>query len=296
MIPPIISIMSYPVIFYYSKPAAREDMGTLTRSYAGFFFANWATLFILREGIFVRMFAGMGIQLKFDIEVYGMGHYTVHLGAVLMIFTVAVCGIIFRVVAMAQTDGISCEHPSAKIKPDNIYMNLNRPISQVIMKFTGQSFLMWMYCAYLQETTTTQLAFRSCSAARMQFVSIIMVVLPCLQGVFRDALGKEFFANVGPWMVLRRCRGYRDVDSEEQSAVTSIEIYNRLMMDFLVNQVYIGILLFTMHSLCFHASYIDLVTNLFAVAFITTLDDEADDVTEIIIIGDEDDKYGESTS
>lgn len=294
MIPPIIAILSYPVIYYYSKPAARADMGTLTRSYAGFFIANWAILFILKPGIFVTMFEKWGIKLFFDVEINGIG-YTIHIGAMLMIFTVASCGIIFRVAALALSEGISCVHASATIKPDNIYMNLNRPISQVIMKFTGQSFLMWMYCAYLQDTATQQLAFRSCSAARMQFVCIIMVVLPCLQGVFRDALGKEFIANLGQWMVLIRAREY-EVAGEEQSVITRVEIYNRLMMDFLVNQVYLGILLFTMHSLCFHASYIDLVTNLFAVAFITTLDDEADDATDITIIGDEDDKDGEAAS
>jgi len=295
MVPPVIAILSCPVIYYYSKPAARADMGTLTRSYVGYFLANWAMLFVLKPGIFIRMFAKVGIDVYFDIDFNGI-FYTVHFGAMLMIFTVATCSVIFRVIAIAMTDGMICDHVPAKFKPDNIYVNLNRPISEVIMKFTGQSFLMWMYCAYLQDMATMQLSFRACSAARMQFVCIIMVVLPCLQGVFRDALGKEFLVNLGPRMALIRARGHRHVGGvEEESLITRVEIYNRLMMDFLVNQVYLGILLFTMHSLCFHASYIDLVTNLFAVAFITTLDDEAVDVTEVVIIGDGGDKFGDAT-
>jgi len=89
-------------------------------------------------------------------------------------------------------------------------------------------------------------------------------------------------------MALVRSRGYQLAGGKE--VVTSrIEMYNRLMMDFLVNQVYRGIIVFTMQSVCLFDMYLDLVLNVFAVGFITTLDEEGDDVTEFYIIGDEHD-------
>jgi len=180
-----------------------------------------------------------------------------------------------------------CDHTSIKkIKPSNIYMNMNRPLNQVIVKFTGQSFLMWMYCAFLQDKAETKVPYIGCTETRMQFTFIVLLFLPILQLVVQAGIGTEFIANRGRWMALARSREFQ-LAGGKPFVTSRIEMFNRLMMDFCVNQVYRGIIVFTMQSVCLHDMYLDLVLNVFAVGFITTLDEEDGDVAEIYIIGDE---------
>lgn len=284
MLPSFLLLLGCPFLYCLSSGSVRKEMGGFILSYAGFFMANWAMLAIMNQ--FATHY------LHIDLNSLGMGN--LNIAPFLMIFTVAIGGVIFRVVAAALNEGISCDHDSAIIKPTNVYMNLNRSICEVIMRFIGQQFLMWLYCAEL-EHMTEQLHLRFCAVPRVHFVCIILGALPCLQGVLRAALGKDFIANLGPWMKLSRSRGYKVVGEEQGRRTSRMEIYMRIMMGFVVNQVYQGILLFTIQTLCFQVSYLDFVKDLFAVAFITTLDDEGGDVTEIQTIGEEDDKEGEPT-
>jgi len=284
MIPSLFLLLGCPFLYCLSSGSVRKDMGGFILSYAGFFIANWVMLAIM------NMFATRNLHT--DLGNLGLG--TINFAPFLMIFTVAAGGVIFRVVAAALYEEISCDHDSAIIKPTNVYMNLNRSICEVILRFFGQQFLMWLYCAEL-EHMTERLNLRFCAVPRVHFVCIILVALPCLQGVVRAALGKDFIANLGPWMKLSRSCGYIVVGEEQFRRTSRMEIYMRIMMGFVVNQVYQGILLFTIQTLCFQVSYLDFVKDLFAVAFITTLDDESGDVTEIHIIGEDDDKEGEAT-
>lgn len=294
MIPPLLLVSALPLLYWFSASAVRNDLQNGALSYAGFFIANWVMLYILNPESTPRKVFGTNLKYEKD----GVG--TVNYEPALMLVMVATCGLIFRVIATGQNEGLSCDNASATFKPADIYMNLNRSISDVMVRFIGQSFLMWYYCAALIERTESML-FSFCSVPRVQFVCIVLVALPCLQGVLRAALGKDFLTNIGSWKMLVYSREYK---VEQKKGVKSwsdklesspIQNYMRAVMGFLVNQVYPGMILFTIHAMIFHLSYLDLTKTLFSVAFITKLDDEPDDVAQIHVIGDESDKEGEAS-
>jgi len=292
MIPPLLLVLACPFLYWFSTSAVRKDLQNLVLSYSGFFIANWIVLYILNPTSTPRREYRklLGSYLQFDKE--GVG--TINFEPAMMLLMVATCGVMFRVIATGLNEGLSCDNAPNTIKPADIYMNLNRSISDVMVRFIGQSFLMWYYCAALIERTEEML-FRFCSVPRVQFVTIVLLALPCLQGVLRAALGKDFFTNIGSWKMLVRSREYKTVGQEQVIALNYVENYMRAAMGFLVNQVYPGIILFTIHAMIFHLSYLDLTKTLFSVAFITKLDDEPDDVAQIQLIGDENDKEGEAS-
>jgi len=330
MIPPFVVILSLPFMCCFSGSGSKvhKDLGKFVFSYVGFFVANWAVLAIMTPGFFAsRLSATLKADHAITFKRMSMKEefkYSMDYESMLRILTVATGAVIFRAVAHmlgpqeakliatqrqhgnpsrrsqaappVQQDGPTTAQDVPKtgptsvkdIMPGNIYMNLNRPLSQVLVKFTGQSFLMWMYCAFLSNMCETRLPYLKCSAARMQFTCIVLIALPVLQALIRADLGKEFFENQASWMALVRSREYK---LGPTLMVTSrLEIYNRLMMDFLVNQVYRGVIVFTMHSVCLFETYLDLVLNVFALSFITKLDEETGDITAIHLLDDERDR------
>jgi hypothetical protein len=296
MFPPFILILTCPFLYLYSTAEVRKDLNNLVLSYAGFFIANWIILYLLNPESFPRRELGRHLK-KTDPKGHIVG---INGEPTMMLLMVATCGVIFRVVATAHGEhedasvSARTENASATIKPADIYMNLNRSISDVMVRFIGQSFLMWYYCAALVERTDAML-FRFCSVPRVQFVCIVLLALPCLQGVLRAALGKDFLTNSGSWNMILESRAYKTVGKDKVTETSLIENYIRAAMGFLVNQVYPGIILFTIHAMIFHLSYLDLTKTLFSVAFITKLDDEPDDVAHIEIIVYDTDKEGESS-
>jgi len=291
MIPPLLLIAACPFLYWFSASAVRKDLHNLVLSYAGFFIANWVILYILNPASTPRKVIGtvFGSNLKYNKPGVGI----INFEPAMMLLMVATCGVFFRVIATGRNEGLSCDSASATFKPADIYMNLNRSISDVMVRFIGQSFLMWYYCAALIEKTEEML-FRFCSVPRVQFVCIVLLALPCLQGVLRAALGKDFLTNIGSWKMLLNSREYKVAGQEKVMESSPIENYMRAAMGFLVNQVYPGMILFTIHAMIFHLSYLDLTKTLFSVAFITKLDDEPDDVAQIHVLGDESDKEGEA--
>jgi hypothetical protein len=265
MIPPMVILSTLPCMYYLSSLAERKHLGNFIGTYIGFFIGNVIALRLLvpQDGLFNRW------------------------NDTALLLLVAIVGVFFRVIAVALTDRISCDLDSANIKPANVYMNMSRPISQVVPKFIGQSFLMWMYCAHLLDTAHgPKGSFLNCSVAKVQWTCVVMIALPCLQGIVGAGFGREFIARLGPWMALARSPRYKLAGGEQTVTVSLLAIYNRMMMDFLVNQVYRGIVTFTMYSACLFDAYLAFVLNVFAVAFITALDDEADDVSEYCIVCD----------
>jgi len=298
LIVPLILNLAY----CFSSGAVLKAFGASMQTWCGFFIANWLTMILISPKLMTALFPA----LKFDLKELRLSSSpaSISFHPLLRILSVAAWGVIVRVVAAAHEnpdilklfsslppdESVSRDHAAATFKPVSIYMNPKRSMDDVMMRFTGQSLLMMYYWAHL-EKSENDLDRASCSVLRMQFICIVLAVVPFLQGVLRAAMGKEFVANAGLWMMLLRSRGYKVADEEEFTKTRRSEIRIRMVMGFVVNQVYNGMLLFTVHTLCFFDPFLNVIKTLFCVAIITKVSAE-DEAVEIHTTVDEIGKEG----
>ena len=104
---------------------------------------------------------------------------------------------------------------------------------------------------------------------------------------------ESFSSTEDAHQVAPQARGYKVADEEFTNTCRS-EMYIRMVMGFFVNQVYNGILLFTVHTLCFFDGYLNLIKTLFCVALITKVSQE-DEPIEIHTTAGEIGKEGDTS-
>lgn len=124
---------------------------------------------------------------------------------------------------------------------------------------------------------------------------LVLFILPLLQGIVRSSLGNEFFGDIHLWKKIMASGSYKltgsggsgtasrgissraplPVDKAETGVkVSLVSVKMRGFMACVVNQVYFGVLAYTIPFQFYNSNPADLVMNLLGVTFIAGLDDE----------------------
>jgi hypothetical protein len=163
------------------------------------------------------------------------------------------------------------------MKPDNVYLNVARPFVDVLLRFVAQSLLVWYYVSGIMPSILVL-------DNRVMANVMRIVTIPFIQMQMRKGMGNVFFDELVVWRELLRSHRFKIKKTGDIKELSQMILRLRQLMSFVSNEVYYVYLVTTLlHLISTSEDPLDFVKDVFAVAFITTLDDESADASEIAV-------------